>query len=112
MDKPIGLASRIAGDALDLAILASALHSDNPRRGNAVFATALVVGITMLDIVAYAGVKEAHRRKPTADRDYSNRSGLPRGPLASRGLARESFVTPPDYWAEGTVGNALATAAS
>ena len=79
VDKSVGLASRIAGDALDLATLSSALHPDNPKRRNAAVATALVAGITLLDIAAYAGVKAAHRREPGSDRDYSDRSGLPRG---------------------------------
>jgi hypothetical protein len=107
VDKPVGLASRIAGDALDLGTLAAALHADNPKRNNAAVATALVVGITLLDIFAYAGVKAVHRREPGSERDYSDRSGLPRGHQASRGLARRDFKTPPDYRAEGTVADAL-----
>jgi hypothetical protein len=111
VDKHVGLASRIAGDALDLSTLASALHPDNPKRNNAAFATVLVIGITLLDIVAYSGVKAAHRRGPGSQRDYSDRSGLPRGPQASRGLARTDFDIPADYRAEGTVADALPAAA-
>jgi hypothetical protein len=107
VDKPVGLASRIAGDALDLGTLATALRRDNPQRSNAAIATALVVGITLLDIVAYAGVKAVHRREPGSGRDYSDRSGLPRGPQASRGLARRDFETPTDYRAEGRVADAV-----
>lgn len=107
VDKPVGLASRIGGDALDLGTLASALHRDNPKRHNAAIATALVAGITLLDVVALAGVKTVHRREPGSGRDYSDRSGLPRGPQASRGLARKDFETPADYRAEGTVADAL-----
>lgn len=110
VDKQVGLAARIGGDALDLGTLATALHRDNPKRHNAAIATALVAGITLLDIAAYAGVKAAHRREPGSDRDYSGRSGLPRGPEASRGLARKTFKTPPDYRAEGTVAAALTAA--
>ncbi len=112
VDKPIGLAARIGGDALDLATLAPALRRDNPQRRNAAIATAVVVGITLLDLVAYTGVKAAHRRGPEADRDYSDRSGLPRGAEASRGLARKDFDTPPDYRAEGTVAAAVPLLAS
>lgn len=112
VDKPIGLASRIAGDALDLATLASALRRDNPKRNNAAIAMALVIGITLLDIAAYSGVKAAHSRNPGSGRDYSNRSGLPRGPQASRGLARKDFDIPADYRAEGTVADALPGAAA
>jgi hypothetical protein len=54
VDKPIGLAARIGGDALDLATLATALHGNNPKRQNAMIATALVAGITLLDLIAYA----------------------------------------------------------
>ncbi|MBV9076327.1 MAG: hypothetical protein JO048_02445 [Methylobacteriaceae bacterium] len=112
VNKQVGLASRIAGDALDLATLAPALHHSNPKRHNAAIATALVAGITLLDIAAYAGVKAAHRREPGSDRDYSDRSGLPRGPQASRGLARKDFQIPPDYRAEGTVAAELPARAS
>ncbi|WP_435168638.1 hypothetical protein [Falsirhodobacter sp. 1013] len=107
MDKQVGLALRIGGDVLDLGTLAPALHPDNPKRDNAAIATAIVVGITLLDLVAYAGVKAAHRREPGSGRDYSDRSGLPRGPQASRGLARNDFKTPPAYQAEGMVAPAL-----
>lgn len=107
VDKQVGLAMRIGGDAIDLATLATALRPDNPKRGNAAIATALVVGITLLDVLAYAGVKAAHSRTPGSERDYSDRSGLPRGPQASRGLARRDFETPPDFRAEGTVADAL-----
>jgi hypothetical protein len=107
VDKPIGLAARIGGDALDLGTLATALHRDNPKRRNAAIATAMVAGITLLDLAAYVGVKAAHRREPGSDRDYSDRSGLPRGAQASRGLARRDFETPSDYRAEGTVADAL-----
>ena len=110
IDKPIGLAARIGGDVIDLGTLATALHRDNPKRQNAAIATALVAGITLLDIVAYAGVKAVHRREPGSDRDYSDRSGLPRGAQASRGLARKDFDTPADYRAEGRVEDALPAA--
>lgn len=107
VDKPIGLAARIGGDALDLGTLAFALHPDNPKRRNAAIATALVAGITLLDLVAYAGTKAAHRRDPGSDRDYSDRSGLPHGVQASRGLARRDFTTPPDFRAEGRIADAV-----
>jgi hypothetical protein len=103
MDKQVGLASRLAGDALDLGTLASALHGDNPKRGNAAIATALVVGIALLDLVAYRGVMAVHSRERGRKRDYSDRSGLPRGAKGSRGVARRDFETPPDYRAEGMV---------
>jgi hypothetical protein len=107
IDKPVGLAARIAGDALDLGTLAAGLKRDNPQRRNAAIATALVAGITLLDLTAFLGVKAAHRREPVSGRDYSDRSGLPRGSQASRGLARNDFQTPADYRVEGTVADAV-----
>ena len=107
IDKSIGLASRIAGDVLDLGTLATALKRDNPQRRNAAIATALVASITALDILAFSGVRSSHRRDPGTERDYSDRSGLPRGLQASRGLARHDFQTPDDYRADGTVAEAL-----
>lgn len=113
VDKPVGLAARIAGDALDLGTLATALRRDNPKRRNAAIAVAMVAGITLLDLVAYAGVKAAHRRDPSsADRDYSDRSGLPKGVEASRGRARKDFEIPADYRAEGQVAGAVPALAS
>jgi hypothetical protein len=112
VDKPVGLASRIAGDVLDIGTLAGALHRSNPKRDNATLAMALVVGITLLDLAAFAGVNAAHRRERGTPRDYSDRSGLPRGAQASRGLARKDFETPPDYRAEGRVAEALPRLAS
>ncbi|WAJ26094.1 hypothetical protein [Antarcticirhabdus aurantiaca] len=107
IDKPVGLAARIAGDALDLGTLSTALHRGNPKRDNALIATALVIGITLLDLSAYAGVRSAHRRPRGSSRDYSDRAGLPRGPQESRGLARKDFEIPADYRAEGTLAGAL-----
>lgn len=87
VDKGIGLASRIGGDALDLGTLAFALGKDNPKRGNAAIATGLVLGVTLLDLLAYSGVRAAHRREPGSGRDYSDRSGFPKGIDYSRGKA-------------------------
>jgi len=112
VDKAVGLKARLAGDVLDLATLATALHARNPKRDNAAVATVLVVVITMLDLIAYAGVKAAHRREPVSDRLYASRSRLPRGTKASRGLARQTFTTPPDYQAPGAVAARIPALAS
>ncbi len=112
VDKWVGLAARIGGDVLDLATLATALRPGNPRRRNAGVALALVAGITLLDVLAYSSVKAAHGRGASSNRDYADRSGLPRGANASRGLARRDFETPGDYRAEGTVAPQIPALAS
>ena len=58
--------SRVAGDALDLALLGSALRSDKAQKGRIVAATAAVLGVTALDV--YVGTR-LHRNAdgPTTD---------------------------------------------
>jgi hypothetical protein len=89
MDKPVGLASRIAGDLVDIATLLPALNRHNPKRGNAILALIAVGAVTVVDCIAFAGTANDRSRNRGQVRDYSHRSGLPRGVEASRGLARE-----------------------
>jgi hypothetical protein len=87
---------RVAGDALDIATLATGLEDDNPQRGAVGVALAAVAGVTALDIVCAQSLSTADDaempRRPTYD--YSDRSGLPRPPEEMRGAARDA--TPPD----------------
>ena len=50
-ESAIGPATRLAGDALDIAVLGAALSPRNSRRVAASVALALVVGVTILDAV-------------------------------------------------------------
>ena len=54
-----GIASRIAGDALDIATLLAPAGRDDPRRGNALIALAAVLGVTALDVFAFAKLRAA-----------------------------------------------------
>lgn len=89
VDKQAGLAGRVAGDLLDIATLLPALRASNPRRGNAALALGAVAAVTVLDCLALQAVGQSRRRAPGPGRDYGDRSGLPRGVEASRGLARK-----------------------
>lgn len=89
VDKHVGLISRVAGDAVDIATLLPAVRSDNPKHRNARMALAAVGAVTLLDIVATAAVLRRHSRSQGQRRDYSDRSGLPHGTEASRGLGRQ-----------------------
>lgn len=105
----VGSASKgklAVGDRVVIPFTIQCGECDQCRRGN-FSVSALVAGITVLDVVAYLGVKAVRRRSPTAQRDYSDRSGFPRGAQASRGLARDDFDIPADYRAEGMVADAL-----
>jgi hypothetical protein len=92
VDKQAGLMSRIAGDALDIATLATAMRPDNPKRENAALALAMVAGITLLDIVATGANTIRHTRHQGQRRSYGDRSGFPKGVEASRGAARKQLA--------------------
>jgi hypothetical protein len=87
-EKQVGLWSRLAGDGLDLATLVPHLRADNPKRENVAVALAAVVGITLLDAATAEVSSIRHRRPATPPRLYGERSGLPKGIAASRGIAR------------------------
>ena len=64
LEKKAGLYSRIAGDALDLAVLSTAVKEDNPKRGNAAMALAMVAGVTLLDVAAARRQPQQCARSP------------------------------------------------
>lgn len=76
--------ARVAGDALDLATLATA----RPGGGRAL-GLAAVAGVTALDIAsASAASKQALEPDKATPRDYSDRIGFAQPPEQVRGLAR------------------------
>lgn len=79
--------ARVAGDVLDLAALIAGASGRNRRRGNAVTALLMVVGVTALDVMCareLGTLKQRSRRT----HDYSNRSGFRSSPDQMRGQAR------------------------
>ncbi len=88
VDKKAGLYSRLAGDAIDLAVLSTALRDENPKRGNAAIALAMVAGVTLLDLAAALGTRQQSMREDE-DWDYSDRSGFPKGVDAARREGRD-----------------------
>ena len=94
VDKELGLASRVAGDALDIATLATAMRPENPKRENVGVALAIVAGVTLLDIIAARATTVRHTRHRGQTRSYSDRTGFPQGVEASRGSARKSLPDP------------------
>ena len=57
-DNVSPIALRIAGDAMDLAILGAALLPTNRKRQAATLATAAVIGVTLLDFAAAAALRQ------------------------------------------------------
>src|SRR5436305_13652069 len=88
-DQGLGLQSRVAGDALDIATLLAGLRTDNPKRDNVAIALAMVVGVTLLDIAGAKGVNTSPRRSDRPRRTYRDRSGFAKGWAQARGAARE-----------------------
>lgn len=87
---------RVAGDALDLATLATGLGNGNGRRANVAVALAAVAGVAVLDgVCAQALGSQAYGAAGRRIRDYSDRIGMPRAADAMRGAARD-FQVPRD----------------
>lgn len=80
---------RVAGDALDLGILAGALASRRRRRGTAAVALGAVAAVTALDVICARALAEADSGHYVAP-DYSDRSGFPKPVAEMRGAATAS----------------------
>jgi hypothetical protein len=89
LEKDLGLWSRVAGDGLDIATLLNAYRPENPKRSNVGLALGMVIGVTLLDLLGASSVAVTHTRGRGTPRDYSNRSGYPKGLAAARGAAKD-----------------------
>ncbi|HEY6047900.1 MAG TPA: hypothetical protein VIV07_02520 [Sphingomicrobium sp.] len=89
-----GAFNRAAGDVLDLATLATAYRDDNPKKRNVGLAIAAVAAIGVIDAATGWAIRSLHKRKGEP-RDFSDRSGFPKGIAYSRGKA--AGQVPPDY---------------
>ena len=97
VNNDYGAMTRVAGDMVDLAGLASLYRDDNPKKANVGMAIAAVIGCTIADLAAAQSIRSLHSRKGEPVRDYSDRSGFPKGIGYSRGKA--SGAVPQDYHA-------------
>jgi hypothetical protein len=93
-NSDFGAWNRAAGDVLDLALLGAAYRDDNPKKRNVGLAIAVVAGCLIADSAAAQSIRNLHRRKGPA-RDYSDRTGFPKGIDYSRGKAAGRI--PDDY---------------
>jgi uncharacterized membrane protein len=68
-ERPAGpVWTRVGGDVMDLALLGRALRSDDGQRNRLAAATAAVVGLTLLDVVAGQRLARASAAHPAARR--------------------------------------------
>jgi hypothetical protein len=73
-DSSLPIWGRVAGDVMDLALLASALGSGNRRRHRAAWAAIGVLGITLIDVaVALSLTKREQKALATGQRTRLNR---------------------------------------
>ncbi|HEU4621098.1 MAG TPA: hypothetical protein VFS42_02650 [Burkholderiaceae bacterium] len=87
---------RVAGDALDVATLATQ-HGHRPDAARrAGVAVGVVAGLAAFDVACARKLNENQRRSRDA-RDYSDRSGWPHGVAAARGVAADDFEVPHDF---------------
>jgi hypothetical protein len=86
---------RVAGDALDIATLTAGLAGRRSKNEAILGALVAVIGVTALDLYCARGLSRESRRPLPPARDYSDRSGFPRGPRAMSGGARDA-ETPRD----------------
>jgi len=104
-DKKVGVWSRVAGDALDIAGLLLAYRDDNPKKTNVGIALASVLAVTLADIATAQALTVRHSPSRGEKRNYSDRSGWPRGFENSRGAAAD-FEKPGDMRAAPAAANA------
>lgn len=66
--KPAGWVwGRVAGDALDLATLATGLRKDNPKRDNVLKAISAIIGVTVVDVVLARQLSESKSERVRHD---------------------------------------------
>lgn len=93
-NNDIGALSRVGGDVVDLGTLATAYRDDNPKKRNVGIAIAAVATLAVVDAAVGWAIRDLHRRK-SIPRDFSDRSGFPKGIDFSRGKAARAI--PADY---------------
>jgi hypothetical protein len=64
-DSSLPMWGRVAGDVMDMALLASALGSNNRRRHNAAWAALGVLGVTLVDVAVAVMLTKRERRALT-----------------------------------------------
>lgn len=89
---------RVAGDALDIATLATSFQPG--RRLGPAIGLAAVAGVAAVDVANASALTARDRRRARASIDYSDRTGFPRPAAQMRGAARSDFRTPNDMRAD------------
>lgn len=83
--------ARVAGDALDIATLATDLGAKNQHRRNTAWSMVAVLGVTALDVWVAESARRAAKAAAQPVRDYSDRVGMALSPEEMRGKARDAM---------------------
>lgn len=107
VEAPPAMWSRAGGDLIHMATLATGLNSDDPeQKRNALIGLAAIAGFLVVDSLVASKLSSERSRARGESRDYSDRSGFPRGAAQAKGAARD-FETPKDFKAEPELAEAL-----
>jgi hypothetical protein len=83
------MASRVAGDAFDLAALAAAMRRSRGVRWSALGVLGVVAAVTLLDMATAEALRGRAQRERARQFDYSDRTGFPRPAAEMNGAARQ-----------------------
>ena len=92
-ERSLGLCSRVAGDALDIATVMALGGRNDRKRGAAALTLVALIGVAALDLLAAQAVTAKHSRSAGSPRSYRDRSGYPQGLEAARGAARQAHAS-------------------
>jgi hypothetical protein len=88
---------RAGGDLVHIGTLATGLRSQDPaQRRNTAIGLGALAGLLIVDALIAGKLTSERSESKGERRDYSDRSGFPKGIEQSRGAARD-FETPRDY---------------
>ena len=90
-----GIMARLAGDAMDLAVLGTRAASGKTGSSGASVGLAAVLGVTAADAACARALTAGAQASPDLD-DYRQRSGFPQPAAQMRGAARADFTVPAD----------------
>lgn len=89
--------ARAGGDLVHLGTLAAGLREgEGEQKRNAAIGLAAIAGFLLVDALVAGKLSRERARSGERSRDYSGRSGFPKGLNVARGLAAEDFETPRD----------------
>ena len=96
VDAPAAMWARAAGDVIHIGTTATGLRSSDPeQRRNAAWGVAALVGFFVVDALIAARLTSERNPEKGERRDYSDRSGFPKGIPSTRPRSEQSDSTAP-----------------